>query len=183
MGASQWSSECPAWLPAHPTPTHSDQASQLVWPQDSHGRVSDVWFHKAIYFWCSNTGRAKGGASEEHTQQRKPWAFILSQALYILTFLQRPGILPLLCVHPHLWSQVFTSFVIQKVCSSQLLLCLSIHPPGRCHPSSCPLLSQGLAVHSPLSGTHSQSSTCISTCISISSLQPSYLEQTQSSTT
>lgn len=53
--------------------------SQTSFPRWFNPRflMADVWFHKAIYPWCSNTGRAKASASEEHTQQRKSWSLSL----------------------------------------------------------------------------------------------------------
>lgn len=60
----------------HLTPlAQSGQIFLLDQPQVSHGRVSNVSFHKAIYAWCSNTETATAGASEKGPPTKEPLGF------------------------------------------------------------------------------------------------------------
>lgn len=89
---------------------------------------------------------------------------------------------PSLCPSTLLGSLVFICFGIQRVSNSQLLLChpVSVHLAGVTNLLYF-LLPQKLAIHGLFSQVSTQSSACISICISVCKL--SYLDQNYSSPT
>lgn len=119
----------PTWLPAHPTHTQSHQVSLLAPSQVSHSRVSDVPFHKAIYSWHSNTETPGAGASKEDPRVEPLHFYILT--IYMHTSLALPPQSSAPAAEPSMsnylaGSPVFICFVVPKVGSSWLLLCLSV---------------------------------------------------------
>lgn len=114
--------QCPPWLSTHPILTWSGQVSLPHRPHTSQVTVSNVLFHKAVYSRCSNTETATAGASEKGPPTKEPLGFCS------------------------------LSLSTPKSPSFEFLLRVPQCPfTWLAPPSSCPLLTKGLAVYSLLS--------------------------------
>lgn len=141
----------PPCVPAEPQGPPAPRTPHSL--QLAHSRVSDVSFHETTYWRRSDTGRV----SEEDTSRGTPDfdPFILSPSL--------PRQVPLFGSRLSLRARRLPSPLLTKRWAI----------PGSCCVSQCPftwlaspismlLLSQGLALHGPLSRALAHSSICIS---------------------
>lgn len=135
------------WTPAHPT-------------QDSPGTGTQKQLS-----WCPWGGTPSKGI---------PWPLYPTLPPQVSLFLPSLWLLLHLCIHPLCWLHCSSSPLVSKGSAIPSSCCVT-HCLAGVTSLSCSLLSQSLATHGLLSQASSQSSVCISICISIFRL--SYLDQ------